>query len=53
MGGEARGIGVESPWGRNGVRIFSTKRHHFIPFLPRSLSWHFAFTLCRCRWLGS
>lgn len=24
MGSEARGIGVESPWGRNGVRIFST-----------------------------
>lgn len=46
MGSEARGIGVESPWGRNGVRIFSTQQHHLIPFLPRSLSWHFTFTLC-------
>lgn len=46
MGSEARGIGVESPWGRNGVRIFSTQQNHLIPFLPRSLSWHFTFTLC-------
>lgn len=46
MGSEARKIGVESPWGRNGVRIFFSQLRHLIPFLPRSLSSLFMCPFC-------